>query len=212
MEYFIEKKYLLKAYKIAKDQGKEEVNGDIIFDGLKKFDCVSYNLVQDGKVFMKLKMENDLFKYENCDLEINRNFLFLAHGQPSSQEEFNNNFNKYINFLGECLFYLLNYKPEIYENYAEIKTTKGKFEKKERKKVVFLRYVDSQIKTKRLLPGRSGIKHDHKYSVCGFWRKCQGIGKNINGDYNQLGKTWVVNHVRGSGEYIYKPRIVTGTL
>ena len=48
----------------------------------------------------------------------------------------------------------------------------------------------------------------HKFLSRGHWRPVKGIGKNYNGEYVEVGRTWVKESIKGQGELIIKPRII----
>lgn len=41
------------------------------------------------------------------------------------------------------------------------------------------------------------IDWSHRWNVRGHWRKCDGLGKDREGNYTQSGHTWVVHHEKG---------------
>lgn len=72
--------------------------------------------------------------------------------------------------------------------------------------VVFIRNTKEQIKYQYYLPSNPDWKHS--WECVGHWRKLNGIGKDRNGEYNQMGRTWVLPHIKGDGELIKKTRVV----
>ncbi len=48
----------------------------------------------------------------------------------------------------------------------------------------------------------------HAWEVVGHWRVCGTIGKDRNGEYNQIGRTWVNPCTKGSGELVKKIRVI----
>jgi hypothetical protein len=50
----------------------------------------------------------------------------------------------------------------------------------------------------------------HSWEVIGHWRKISSIGKNREGEYCEIGRTWVNPSVRGEGELIQKIRVIKG--
>jgi hypothetical protein len=52
------------------------------------------------------------------------------------------------------------------------------------------------------------IDWKHSWECIGHWRKCFAIGKDRDGEYNQIGKTWVNPCVKGKGELVKKIRVV----
>lgn len=104
---------------------------------------------------------------------------------------------------------LLEGRPRIVEEQYTFRVPKIKTPNKYRreiKKVCFL-YARRDVKKGKTLLGNGG-SHSHKYDVSGHWRKVGGLGKDANGDYNQIGRTWVKNCIKGAGKYIYKPRVI----
>jgi hypothetical protein len=47
--------------------------------------------------------------------------------------------------------------------------------------------------------GSSGVQmvYSHQWRVRGHWRYIDGIGKDFRGNYNQNGRTWVCDHIKG---------------
>ena len=68
---------------------------------------------------------------------------------------------------------------------------------------------DSIVKT--ILGVKNKIDWSHSWEVRGHWRKCTGIGKDRDGSYSVSGYTWIVNHVKGSGELVKKHRVFVGS-
>lgn len=52
------------------------------------------------------------------------------------------------------------------------------------------------------------IDWKHSWEVIGHWRICSNIGKDRNGEYNQVNRTWVIPSIRGKGELVKKLRII----
>jgi len=211
MEYFIEARYLAKAFELAKTGDQLEDATTVIWDGLKKFDDVSYKITYNGRVTFEVKMKSSVYSWEIFDTKkVDEVIKSAFHGKDYNQDEYKTKSKAYFQFSGECIYYLLMSKPEMYKNFAEDVEVKGGKTKKIRSKVVFLRVVNRKAKVTRLDAPIHRARPDHSFDVCGFWRECKSTGKDANGIYNQHGRTWVIDHRRGDGEYIYKPRVFTG--
>jgi hypothetical protein len=70
----------------------------------------------------------------------------------------------------------------------------------------------SRSKKERTICGQTFNKIDwkHSWSVIGHWRKIRRLGKNRQGDYCVIGRTWVNPSIKGSGTFISKPRVCIG--
>lgn len=74
-------------------------------------------------------------------------------------------------------------------------------------------YVASNktVKTNADIAKRIIKKPDFAYEVMGHWRRLFGksnLGKNRQGEYCVIGRTWVKDHVRGQGELKKRTRLV----
>jgi len=213
VEYYVNNSQLAKAFFDAKNKGILEEDSEVIFVNLQKFKDIVFKIVNNGKVFLEIRPVNGVLNWVSVNHEYIRELVLLAAQgagfKIDSQDDYDLRFKGFIQSISEGIYYLIMHRPEIYENFAEVTVNRWGKSKKVMRKVVFLRIVDSKIKTKRLVPQEPSIKHDHQYDVCGFWRKCGAIGKDSNGEYTQVGRTWVSEHRRGNGEYVYKPRVFT---
>ena len=54
------------------------------------------------------------------------------------------------------------------------------------------------------------LEYSHAFRVRGHWRRIdeKSIGKDRTGDYHIQGFTWVIDHIRGEGEFVKRARIV----
>lgn len=77
-----------------------------------------------------------------------------------------------------------------------------------RDKVIPIVYISSKkllAQSKKLHP--QVIDWRHSWEVLGHWRSVKNIGKNRDGEYGIIGKTWVNPCVKGNGELIKKIRL-----
>lgn len=72
--------------------------------------------------------------------------------------------------------------------------------------VVHFKNDKERIKYQYYLPRDPEWKHS--WECIGHWRKVKSVGKDRNGEYNQLGRTWVNPCIKGDGELIKKIRVI----
>lgn len=71
--------------------------------------------------------------------------------------------------------------------------------------------TEKTVKTNENIVKRLIKKPDFAYEVMGHWRRLFGksnLGKNRQGNYCVVGRTWVKEHVRGQGELKKRTRLV----
>lgn len=209
MEYRINMSDMNKA---TLEPTPKELIGKSVVDHLITYDVSKYIIVSpEGADAYEVVLTMD-----DMDIKIldERCFFRLKDNKKVYKKEIEANEELKLSMLSAKLgdlSVLMWSKPEIYYNYALIKEPCKNREgfKEVRRKVVFLRRGNVHTSaSSRLYPSRKISPHSHKYDVSGFWRKCKGLGKDRDGTYNQKGRTWVKNYIRGNGEYIYKTRVV----
>jgi hypothetical protein len=88
---------------------------------------------------------------------------------------------------------------------------KDKGEKKQLRitKIIYVRDRVNTIKIPEITISDSIVQWSHAFWVMGHWRMIRGIGKDRDGNYNVMGKTWVSEFVKNAeaGDPIRKVRI-----
>lgn len=75
--------------------------------------------------------------------------------------------------------------------------------------IVPITYVSNKkYSSKQLSLSGEPIEWKHSWEVIGHWRAISGIGKNRNGDYLEINRTWINPCIKGKGELIKKIRII----
>lgn len=74
------------------------------------------------------------------------------------------------------------------------------------KKVIYIRPSSNSESS----VGNALVNWSHAFWVMGHWRDISGIGKDRNGEYGVIGKTWVIPHVKNAelGDPVSKIRIL----
>jgi len=174
---------------------------------LKKFPFVRFNVIHNSNLIYSVEIGSEI----NINIHSSRFEKSINEHKTLTSRLTKNTDTEIPDAQTTILFkldILLNKKPFIVEKFVSFKKNKN-FKKTPFKKVCFLRVGENKKNYKYLNPSTgTGSKHLHRYEVSGHWRTAKGLGKDQNGEYNQSGRTWVKNCIKGQGEYIYKPRVV----
>ncbi len=105
--------------------------------------------------------------------------------------------------LAYIVYRIGNKETKIYSKPVEMKTRSGQ---KIIKPVTFL----STNKNINIYEREIGhpVKWTHCWEVMGHWRLTKSIGKDRDGKYNEIGRTWVNPSIKGDGELIKKIRFI----
>lgn len=123
----------------------------------------------------------------------------LRDGSLNSEDK-----QRYLAITLSYILYKLSQKAtQIHYQETSFRTNSGR---EKVVPVVFIRGEKHQTKYQHYLPSNPEWKHS--WECVGHWRKHNGIGKDRYGEYNQVGRTWVLPHVKGEGDLIKKTRIV----
>lgn len=112
-------------------------------------------------------------------------------------------------FSSLALDYIMN--KDVYFGESKAETNIKKF-KKGKDVIIPVVIVSkkreiSEFPTLRL-GANEPVDWKHSWECVGHWRKISGIGKDVDGNYRVIGKTWVLPCVKGNGELIKKLRVV----
>jgi hypothetical protein len=113
--------------------------------------------------------------------------------------------------LGNYIIMLLLYLTDR-ETYKYVENTG--LGNKIRKGRIFTNKIvhvyNKKQKNIKTLSSKGSIDYKHIFAVSGHWRRIKALGKNRAGEYVVKGYTWVTEHLKGSGEFIDKARVIKG--
>jgi hypothetical protein len=178
---------------------------------LNTFPMARYIGVANGIEVIEIVVKNGELRANYLSEDFKNGLLGVVDNMLKDPDyrAYNIGLSRYSALTVSGLARLMAINPERYTNKCRIYNPSGKrSHDKHRSSVVFIRKNPGAKESSRLYPTINRSRPDHRYDVTGFWRKCSGLGKDQGGVYNQHGRTWVNSHIRGFGEYIYKPRIV----
>lgn len=116
----------------------------------------------------------------------------------------NDNWDTFQELFIYSLLYSLNTKDTYIGNTtATMRTPSGRTDAKSISIIATKKCV-----SKYTNDFKSTIEWKHSWECMGHWRICKAVGKDREGTYNQIGRTWVKPCIKGNGELIKKIRIV----
>jgi len=131
-------------------------------------------------------------------------YTYFAEDEKSGTIRTMEQKSKFVSNLLQALLFSLNDKKTLMGTDSV-----GMRRKSGQSEIVPIVYVSSKkyIKSTLTIKGEP-IDWQHSWEVIGHWRICASIGKDRDGEYNQVGRTWVNPAIRGKGELVKKIRIV----
>lgn len=134
---------------------------------------------------------------------------------PNDKDFFMESCGRYLLAIRQIIDYINNRNIHYISNNENIKIrgrVGGVFTKfKYNPDHIIYVATEKTVKTNEDIAKRLIKKPDFAYEVMGHWRRLFGksnLGKNRQGNYCVVGRTWVKEHVRGQGELKKRTRLV----
>lgn len=172
-------------FKVPEHRAIKSVPSIVIFQHAKWVYMAVLSLSDEKSKIVRRNLVWSIEPLANCENLALWSALYLVNDFPQCSEKINQTFKVKSKSLGNS-----TYRVRNIVNIAP---------KKDQKKGI------SEVTGKQ-------IQYSHRFRVRGHWRKIGGIGKAANGEYGILGKTWVVDFIKGENtlKLIEKPRVYLG--